>query len=156
MLLELLLCSTLMWRSSLIFRYHLYINALALALYNNHFQTDAEGESSCDFTTCDPAPTAAAVEAFAASNQVLPLYHRPVFLCSFVLPLCHRPVFLCSFVLPLCHRPVFVTIWDSSARCGYPRSQKCSPRCWPMARQSSMNLKMLENPLFLIISIYCF
>jgi len=33
-------------------------------------QTDAEGESSCDFTTCDPAPTAAAVEAFAASNQV--------------------------------------------------------------------------------------
>ena len=31
---------------------------------------DSLGESSCDFTTCAAAPTAAAVEAFAASNDV--------------------------------------------------------------------------------------
>ena len=29
-----------------------------------------EGKSSCDFTTCEAAPTASAVEAFAASNEV--------------------------------------------------------------------------------------
>jgi len=31
---------------------------------------DDEGKSSCDFTTCDAAPTATVVEAFAASNEV--------------------------------------------------------------------------------------
>ena len=41
-------------------------------------QTNADGESSCDFTTCDAAPTATAVEAFAASNQVI--FPRPFFL----------------------------------------------------------------------------
>ena len=35
------------------------------------FQTDADGESSCDFTTCEAASTATAVEAFAESNEVL-------------------------------------------------------------------------------------
>ena len=35
------------------------------------FQTDAAGESSCDFSSCEAAPTATAVEAFAASNEVL-------------------------------------------------------------------------------------
>ena len=36
-----------------------------------NLQTNDDGESSCDFTTCDAAPTATAVEAFAASNQVI-------------------------------------------------------------------------------------
>jgi len=40
-----------------------------VALYID-IQTNDDGESSCDFTTCDAAPTATAVEAFAASNQV--------------------------------------------------------------------------------------
>jgi len=40
-----------------------------VALYID-IQTDAEGESSCDFTTCEAASTATAVEAFAASNEV--------------------------------------------------------------------------------------
>ena len=31
---------------------------------------DEFGESSCDFDTCSAAPTATAVEAFAASNEV--------------------------------------------------------------------------------------
>ena len=31
---------------------------------------DEFGESSCDFDTCATAPTATAVEAFAASNEV--------------------------------------------------------------------------------------
>ena len=39
--------------------------------HNINFQTDGEGESSCDFATCEAASTAAAVEAFAASNEVL-------------------------------------------------------------------------------------
>ena len=30
---------------------------------------DDAGESSCDFTTCEAADTASAVEAFAASND---------------------------------------------------------------------------------------
>ena len=30
---------------------------------------DEEGESSCDFDSCAAAPTASAVEAFAASND---------------------------------------------------------------------------------------
>merc|ERR1712181_169044 len=40
-----------------------------VALYID-IQTDADGESSCDFTTCEAAPTATAVEAFAESNEV--------------------------------------------------------------------------------------
>ena len=40
-----------------------------------NLQTNDDGESSCDFTTCDAAPTATAVEAFAASNQVI--FPRP-------------------------------------------------------------------------------
>ena len=36
-----------------------------------NLQTNDDGESSCDFTTCNAAPTATAVEAFAASNQVI-------------------------------------------------------------------------------------
>jgi len=40
-----------------------------VALYID-IQVDADGESSCDFTTCEAAPTATAVEAFAASNEV--------------------------------------------------------------------------------------
>ena len=31
---------------------------------------DDDGKSSCDFSTCEDAPTASAVEAFAASNDV--------------------------------------------------------------------------------------
>jgi len=38
--------------------------------FTTTFKTDAEGESSCDFTTCEAASTATAVEAFAASNEV--------------------------------------------------------------------------------------
>jgi len=40
-----------------------------VALYID-IQTDADGESSCDFTTCEAASTATAVEAFAESNEV--------------------------------------------------------------------------------------
>ena len=39
--------------------------------FTTTFKTDADGESSCDFTTCEAASTATAVEAFAASNEVL-------------------------------------------------------------------------------------
>merc|ERR1712002_494573 len=40
-----------------------------VALYKD-ILVDSLGESSCDFTTCAAAPTAATVEAFAASNDV--------------------------------------------------------------------------------------
>ena len=39
-----------------------------VALYKD-IQVDEDGKSSCDFETCDPAPTASVVEAFAASNE---------------------------------------------------------------------------------------
>ena len=39
-------------------------------LFFQDILVDSLGESSCDFTTCAAAPTAAAVEAFAASNDV--------------------------------------------------------------------------------------
>ena len=54
-------------------------NSLFLTCFN--LQTNDDGESSCDFTTCDAAPTASAVEAFAASNQVI--FPRPFF---YILP----------------------------------------------------------------------
>jgi len=40
-----------------------------ICLYKDIIVND-EGKSSCDFTTCEAAPTASAVEAFAASNDV--------------------------------------------------------------------------------------
>merc|ERR1712123_449983 len=40
-----------------------------VALYKD-ITPDAVGESACDFNTCADAPTATAVEAFAASNEV--------------------------------------------------------------------------------------
>ena len=39
-----------------------------VALYKD-IQVDADGQSSCDFDTCEPADTAEVVEAFAASND---------------------------------------------------------------------------------------
>merc|ERR1711970_137427 len=39
-----------------------------VALYKD-IQVDSDGKSSCDFDTCASAPTATAVEAFAASND---------------------------------------------------------------------------------------
>ena len=58
------------WRGTL----HWYSGPTLKWLFSNTFlifKTDAEGESSCDFTTCEAASTATAVEAFAASNEVL-------------------------------------------------------------------------------------
>ena len=49
-----------------------------VALYKD-IQVDADGHSSCDFDTCDPADTAGVVEAFAASNDAWINQFSPVF-----------------------------------------------------------------------------
>ena len=130
-----------MWHFTLIFRYHLKIAFLpkAVLIVFGHWQSDcstttfqtyADGESSCDFTTCEAASTATAVEAFAESNEVL------------LLNILVHLLWICLLII------------YSSVRCGYPPSQKCSRKCWPMDLQSSMILKMLESLIFPNIFIY--
>ena len=72
-----------------------------------NLQTNDDGESSCDFTTCDAAPTATAVEAFAASNQVF--FPRPFF---YILP----TIWLNLYLLFSIYRYYFVPnkVWVSA------------------------------------------
>lgn len=52
----------------------IFMMSRLLALWDvSQWQVDEDGRSSCDFSTCDPAPTATAVQAFAASNEVISL-----------------------------------------------------------------------------------
>ena len=58
--------------------------------FTRTFKTDAEGESSCDFTTCEATSTATAVEAFAASNEVILQHILSFVLSSYVFwHICH-------------------------------------------------------------------
>ena len=80
-----------------------------------------------------------------AKNLLLPLLLRHLLQamrCFFCLMYCH--------LLSLCFH-----IIESSVRCGYLPSQRCSQKCWLMDLQSSMILKMLESSIFLLtIFIY--
>ena len=52
----------------------IFMMSRLLALWDvSQWQVDEDGRSSCDFSTCDPAPTATVVQAFAASNEVISL-----------------------------------------------------------------------------------
>ena len=80
-----------------------------------------------------------------AKNLLLPLLLRHLLQamrCFFCLMYWH--------ILSLCFH-----IIESSVRCGYLPSQRCSQKCWLMDLQSSMILKMLESSIFLLtIFIY--